>query len=86
MASFVNQTAGVMLFSLLLTPALFAAAKDPPKPEREMLRMMEFLQEMELLQQMEMMRDIHEVDNAGAPTREASGGKTPPAKNKGTSK
>ncbi|MDH3443436.1 MAG: hypothetical protein OEN50_05885 [Deltaproteobacteria bacterium] len=86
MPTFMNQAAAVMLCILLSAPALFAAAKEPPKPDREMLRMMEFLKEMELLQQMEMMREMHEVDNAGELSRDAGGWKTAPTKNKGTPK
>ncbi len=86
MTGVVNRTAGVMLFSLLLTPVPFAATKEPPKPDREMLRMMEFLKEIELLQQMEMMREMHEVDGAGEVAPKSGGSKVQPVKNKGTSK
>ena len=86
MTTLVVQIAAAMLCGLLLTPALYAAAKEPPKPDREMLRMMEFLKEMELLQQMEMMREMHEVDNAGELTPEAGSSKVQPVKNKGTPK
>ena len=81
-----TRTAGFMLCSALVAPSLFAAAKEPERPDREMLRMMELLMEMEMLQQIEMMRDMHEADNAGAPPREAGARKTPPAKHKGTPK
>lgn len=86
MPRLVHQTAGFMLCSALAAPSLFAAAKEPERPDREMLRMMEFLKEMEMLQQIEIMRDLHEAENAGAPARETAARKIPPARNKGAPK
>ena len=86
MATFMIQAAAAMLGGLLFTPALYAAAKEPAKPDREMLRMMEFLKEMELLQQMEMMREMHEVDYTGKLAREAGSSMVQPVKDKGTPK
>jgi hypothetical protein len=75
-----------MLCSALAAPPLFAAAKEPEKPDREMLRLMEFLKEMEMLQQMEMMRDAHEAEYASPPSRGADLRKIPPPKTKGMQK
>ena len=85
-ARLVNQTAGLMLWSMLVAPSLLAAAKEPEKPDREMLRLMEFLREIEMLQQIDMMRDLHEADYAGPPPRNAVLRKTPTPKDKRTQK
>jgi hypothetical protein len=68
-----------------MAPGAFAAAKEPEKPDREMLRIMEFLKEMEMLREMEMMREMQETENAG-PARNARARKAPPAKNQGMPK
>lgn len=86
MPRLMNQSAGFMLCGALVAPSLFAATKEPERPDREMLRMMELLKDMEMLQQVEMMRDMHEADNAGAAPGQAGVRKTPPSKNKGTPK
>lgn len=86
MPRLMNQSTGFMLLSTLVAPPLFAAAKEPERPDREMLRMMELLKDMEMLQQIEMMRDMHEADSTGAPPRQTVVRKTPPSKNKGTPK
>jgi hypothetical protein len=86
MLRLMNQTAGFMLYSALAVPSLFAAAKEPEKPDREMLRMIDFLRQMEMLQQMEMMRDMHEADHAAEPPPNVPARKTPPAKRKEISK
>jgi hypothetical protein len=86
MPRLMSQAAGCLLCGALVAPCALAAVKEPEKPDREMLRMMEFLKEMEMLQQMEMMREMQEAENGYAPSRNASARKAPPAKNQGTPK
>lgn len=52
----------VLLGALVLVGPSFAATKDGERPDREMLRMMEFLREMEMIKQMEMMQDMQNVE------------------------
>jgi hypothetical protein len=51
----------VLLVLLIVSPAL-AATKDNEKPDREILRMMDFLRELELMKNIEMMQDLPHVD------------------------
>jgi hypothetical protein len=46
-----------MLCSALVAPSLFAATKEPRRPGRAMMRMMNLLKPMEMLQEIEMMRE-----------------------------
>ncbi len=58
-----GQSAWLTLL-VILTAAWpsFAANKGSERPDREMLRMMEFLRDMEMIKQMEMMQDMHNVE------------------------
>jgi hypothetical protein len=86
MLSHSHRAAALMLVITLAQPSLFAATREPQRPDPEMLRMMEFLREMEILQQIEMMREVEAIDYAGEPQQNAGAPKTPPAQKKGAPK
>jgi hypothetical protein len=54
-----------LLLVLAVSTAGFAASKDSPSPDKEMLRMMDFLREMEMIKQAEMMQDLSQVEQVG---------------------
>lgn len=54
-----------LLLVLAVSTAGFAASKDSPSPDKEMLRMMDFLREMEMIKQAEMMQDLSQVEPVG---------------------
>lgn len=43
---------------------LHAATKDAERPDKEMLRMIDFLKDWEVIDNMEMMKDMHQVARA----------------------
>lgn len=61
-----GQFTWLMLLVVLTAawPSL-AATKDSERPDRELLRMMEFLREMEMIKQMEIMQDMQNVESLG---------------------
>jgi hypothetical protein len=71
-----------LLALLLAAPLGFAATKDADRPDREMLRMMEFLREMEMLREMELMRDMQEVEHVGDKLPNGTAPKSSPGKKK----
>jgi hypothetical protein len=75
-----------LLVLLLAAPPCFAATKDADRPDREMLRIMEFLREIEMLKQMELMRDMQEVEHAGDKPPNGTAQKSLPGKKKEATK
>ena len=63
-----------------------AASKDSERPDKEMLRMMDFLREMEMVKQVEMMQDLSQVEQAGAPSVNDRARKPLPSKRKEAAK
>jgi len=63
-----------------------AATKDSDRPDREMLRMMDFLREMEMIKQMEMMQDMQRVEQIGDQMPRGSAQTSLPAKRKEAAK
>ena len=61
-----------VLLVLLLVTAGLAATKDDAKPDREMLRMIDFLREMEVIKNMDLMQDLTAIEQ----TRDETSGKT----------
>jgi hypothetical protein len=64
----------------------FAASKDNQRPDKEMLRMMDFLREMEMVKQAEMMQDLSQVEQVGDSISNEGGRKPLPAKRKEAAK
>jgi len=62
----------MLLVALVLVRPALAATKDGERPDREMLRMIEFLREIEMIQQMEMMEDMKSLESPGESLREAT--------------
>jgi HAMP domain-containing protein len=58
----------VLLVALVLVGPSLAATQSSERPDREMLRIMEFLREMEMIKQMEMMQDMQNVEPVVEPT------------------
>ncbi len=71
----------VLLVPLLVTAGL-AATKDDAKPDREMLRMIDFLREMEVIKNMDLMQDLTAIEQ----TRDETSGKTTPKMSTGRKK
>lgn len=76
----------VLLVALVLAAPSLAAAKDGERPDREMLRMMEFLRAMEMIKQMEMMQDMQNVESVGEPAPGKTAKIPGPAKKKEATK
>lgn len=76
----------MLLVTLVLVQPSMAATKDTDRPDREMLRMMEFLREMEMIKQMEMMEDMKNLQSPGDPVREATIQKSAPTGKKEATK
>jgi len=75
----------LLLVLFIVSPGL-AATKDNEKPDREMLRMMDFLREMELLRNIEMMQDLPHVEQVREPASGETVQKPPPGRKKETVK
>jgi hypothetical protein len=75
-----------LLWILALAPAGHAATKDSERPDREMLRMMDFLREMEMIKQAEMMQELSQVERAGDQLSDTRARKPLPAKKKEAAK
>jgi hypothetical protein len=75
-----------LFFVLLIGAPCWAATREAERPDREMLRMMEFLREMEMLKQMEMMREMQDIEHVGEPLPGPAPHKAPPLKKKETPK
>jgi len=76
----------LLSLALLAASSGFAATKNSPVPDREMLRMLEFLRDMEMLRQMEMFRDMHHLESAREPIKTTAPQKAAPSKKKETMK
>jgi len=70
----------LLLLMFLSVPNAYGATRDSERPDREMLRMMEFLREMEMMKQMEILRDLNQVEIVGDTIRETPAQKSPAAK------
>jgi hypothetical protein len=62
------------------------ATKEAERPDKEMLRMMDFLREIEMIKQAEMMQELSQVEQAGDQISDTRGRKPLPAKRKEASK
>lgn len=75
------------LVVLLATSApSLAATKDSDRPDREMLRMIDFLKEMEMIKQIEMMQDMQQFEQIGDQMPRGSAKTSLPAKRKEAAK
>lgn len=70
------------LVALLASSPLNGATQDNTRPDKEMLRMLDFLREMELIKHAEMMQDLSHVEQVGDHEPSTSVQKMPPAKKK----
>jgi hypothetical protein len=57
------------------------ATKNAERPDKEMLRMMDFLREMEMIKQAEMMQELPQIEQAGDQTSDTRA-RQPSAKRK----
>jgi hypothetical protein len=84
------RKADLLLLGSLLILAVeatsHAATKDSERPDKEMLRMMDFLREMEMIKQVEMMQDLSQVEQVGDQISDAPARKSSPSKRKETPK
>lgn len=76
----------MLLVALVLVPPSLAATKDGERPDKEMLRMIEFLREMEMIKQMEMMEGMEDFESPGDRVRDATAQTPAPIRKKETSK
>ena len=63
-----------------------AATKNAERPDKEMLRMMDFLREMEMIKQAEMMQELSQMEQAGDQMSDTRARKPLPPKKKETAK
>ena len=71
---------GLLLFAAA-QPAL-GATRDAERPDKEMLRMIEFLRDMEMLKQMDLIRELDRAESLGEPARSGAAAKSAPARKK----
>jgi len=76
----------MLLVALALARPSLAATRDSDRPDREMLRMIEFLREMEMIKQMEMMEDMKSLETPEDRVREAATQKSAPTGKKEATK
>jgi hypothetical protein len=76
----------MLLLILAVAHPSQAASKDAERPDKEMLRMMDFLREMEMIKQAEMMQELSQVEQAGEQIPDTRGRKPLPAKRKEAAK
>jgi len=76
----------MLLVALVLARPALAATKDGERPDREMLRMIEFLREMEMIKQMDMMEEMKQFESPENSVGEATSRKSAPAGKKEASK
>ena len=77
----------LVLFVLALTPAtLLAASKQAERPDKEMLRMMDFLRDLEVIKNMDMMKDMQHVEPVGDQAPRGTAQTSLPAKKKEAAK
>jgi len=77
----------LFLSMLVLAPAsLLAASKEAERPDKEMLRMMDFLRDLEVIKHMEMMKDMQHVEQVGDQTPRGAAQTSSPAKKREAAK
>lgn len=62
------------------------ATKDAERPDKEMLRMMDFLREMEMIKQAEMIQELTQIEQIENQTSDTRARKAVPGKKKETAK
>jgi hypothetical protein len=62
------------------------ATKEAERPDKEMLRMIDFLREMEMIKQAEMIQELSQIEQAEDQTSDTRARKPLPAKKKETAK
>jgi hypothetical protein len=77
----------LFLSMLVLAPATsLAASKEAERPDKDMLRMMDFLRDLEVIKHMEMMKDMQQVEQVGGQAPRGTAQTTTPAKKKEAAK
>jgi hypothetical protein len=76
----------MLLAALVLVSPSWAATRDGERPDKEMLRMIDFLREMEMIKQMEMMEDMQNFESPEDRLPEAPAQKSAPTTKKEASK
>lgn len=59
-----------ILFLLLFYSPSFAGAKEEERPDREMLKLMEFLRDWEMIKDLDLMRQLGNLDRMEEPATE----------------
>jgi hypothetical protein len=75
-----------LLLLLAVAHPSHPATRNAERPDKEMLRMMDFLREMEMIKQAEMMQELPQVEQVGDQMSDTRAQKRLPAKKKETAK